>query len=157
MRAIQNNNSCIKIQGFKMKENKKFPFGRLIWAGFLGGTTIAGGAFYPQEYWKYFILGFFIQLFFSCIPVFIAYSKDSKHKNIIYNMSTILPITILVIAAIIWALFDKKETNKSKSAKRDNVSISLKTHSQKNSSMPTQIKTVAKKRFSRSAKVSSAL
>lgn len=71
-------------------------------------------------------------------------------------MSTILPITMLVIAAIIWAIFDKAETNKSKSAKRDNISVSLKTQSSKDSSTTTQINTVVKKRFSGSAKVGSA-
>lgn len=139
-----------------MERDKKFPFGRLIWAAVVGGATTAGSAFYPQEYWNFFILGFFVQLFFSWAPVFIAYSKDSKHKNAIYNMSTILPITMLVIAAIIWAIFDKAETNKSKSAKRDNISVSLKTQSSKDSSTTTQINTVVKKRFSGSAKVGSA-
>lgn len=53
-----------------MERDKKFPFGRLIWAAVVGGATTAGSAFYPQEYWNFFILGFFCPIIFflgTCI------------------------------------------------------------------------------------------
>ena len=126
----------------------KFPTGRLIWATFMGGAATAGGA-QTQNYWAAFALGALIQFFFSLIPVCIAYSRDCKHKNAIYNMGTILPATILVIAAIIWAIFDKKETNKSKTSETERQTILTK-------AQPAQSTQVKKKNFSGSAKVGSA-
>lgn len=129
-------------------DKNKVPTGRLIWATFIGGVTAAGRA-QIQDYWTAFALGALIQFFFSLIPVCIAYSRDCKHKNAIYNMGTILPVTILVITAIIWAIFDKKETDKSKTLKTEKHTVLTEIQSTQN----TQVK---KKNFSGSAKVGSA-
>lgn len=106
--------------------NNNFPIGRLIWASFFGGIRAAPELFLNQftssselfnnsnivGFWQFFFFSALIQCCFSFIPIFIAYTKQSKHRNSIYNLSTIFPIIVLIISAIIWAICDKKEPEK---------------------------------------------
>lgn len=119
------------------EDNKNdFPIGRLIWAAFIGGTVTAGkflsqfagstelfSSSTTDRYWLTFFLGAVVQCCFSLIPIFIAYKKRSKHRNAIYNLSTIFPILLLVISALVWSICDKPEPERPNKKEKSNNTI----------------------------------